>query len=338
MTTRRAFLQSVAALALSAALPRPARAADLASLLEPLRREAGVPALGAALVRPDRIAAWAVTGVRRLGSPTGATVEDLWHLGSLTKSMTATLAGRLVEEGRIDWETRVGDLFPEVRTPVTLQMLLTHRSGLPRGIPGLLKRYPGAHQRDAHVREAFASARPPGGFEYSNHGYIVAGAMLERAAGATWESLMRERLFAPLGMRDAGFGPSPPDQPWGHAPRNGGLVPTRADNPPVLGPAGRVHCSLRDLATYAQAHLHRDRYLRPETFRHLHTPWPGGTYACGWGVGRDGALSHTGSNLKNVARIRLLPDQGVARIVVCNAGGAGDVCRQAMQRLAQAAG
>ena len=79
--------------------------------------------------------------------------------------------------------------------------------------------------------------------------------MAERAAGKSWETLMEERLFAPLGMNGAGFGPPGPpnhvEQPWGHArDGNGAWVPNQHDNAPALGPAGTIHLPVADWAEF----------------------------------------------------------------------------------------
>jgi CubicO group peptidase (beta-lactamase class C family) len=121
------------------------------------------------------------------------------------------------------------------------------------------------------VLEKKPAATPDTHFAYSNFGYMVAGAMLEQVAQRSWEQLLQEHLFKPLRMRTAGFGP--PKQVAGHngkPPR-----PPVFDNPPVLGPAGTVHCSLRDWAAFARLHLRGARgektaLLRPESFATLH--------------------------------------------------------------------
>ena len=106
---------------------------------------------------------------------------------------------------------------------------------------------------------------------------------------------MTARLFEPLGMTSASSGvpATPPyiDQPWGHQISNGNPFPmepgTNADNPPGIGPAGTVHCSVLDLAKYAAVHAHghlQDQpLLRASTFVKLHTAYPNNaSYAHGW--------------------------------------------------------
>lgn len=243
-----------------------------------------------------------VTGKRAntRNSP-NAEPDDLWHLGSITKSMTSVLAARLVEQDVIAWRTTVGDIFedaPETYRDVTLVELLAHRSGIPGSGPaagvmqGMLWRLEGdmrAQRRAATDLILQSMPLERGTHHYSNFGYIVAGAMLEARTDRSWESLMRVHVFEPLGMTSAGFGaPGKPDeqspsQPYGHTPgRFGvGLVPVRpgdpaSDNPAVLGPAGTVHASLEDLRAYANAHLAGatgdESFLTSESWERLHTP------------------------------------------------------------------
>ena len=109
-------------------------------------------------------------------------------------------------------------------------------------------------------------------------------------------------------MDSAGFGPpgtkDKVDQPWGHIHKLFMTIPVQADNPPAIASAGRVHCSLDDLARYAMFHLQpgTNGLLKPETLVKLHTPpRRQADYACGWVVlQRDwaggNALRHNGSN------------------------------------------
>jgi CubicO group peptidase (beta-lactamase class C family) len=157
--------------------------------------------------------------------------------------------------------------------------------------------------------------------------------------GKSWEDLMRDELFTPLGMTTAGFGPpgtaAAVDQPWGHHVVGATWMPIRpgpdADNPAVIGPAGTVHCSLADWAKYAAFHLRGARGKEPrlpaEVFRKLHTPLPGDNpdYAFGWIVtDRDwaggAALTHAGSNTMWFAMIWLAPKRDLAYLAATNVG------------------
>src|SRR5882757_9429389 len=98
----------------------------------------------AAVLRSERIIAQGAVGVRKRGSAEHITLDDQFHLGSCTKAMTATLVAMLVEEGRLNWTTTLGELFADTVRPmhpvwekVTLRQVLAHRSGLPMDPDGL---------------------------------------------------------------------------------------------------------------------------------------------------------------------------------------------------------
>jgi len=349
-------------------VPAPAPT-DLDGLLEPLRTQFDLPALGAAIVSGGTLVALGTTGVRARGSDVAVEDTDLWHLGSCTKAMTATLAARLVEQGRLQWDSTVGALLPDVAMhedwrPVRLDWLLQHRGGMATQPPRAL--WQELWERDEPPQAARAwfvgqllQAKPdvaPGTKAvYSNQGFNLAGVMLEAAAGGTaWEQLMREHVFTPLGMASAGFGAAGSatriDQPRGH--RDDGrtaVAPGKgADNPASIGPAGTVHASLADWARFVALHLRGARgdkglLLQPESFLRLHTAAEGSTFAMGWVTAQrpwagGRTLTHNGSNTLNFCRVWIAPERDHAFLVVTNCAGdaaekATDTAIGAMVRL-----
>ncbi|MFT3997375.1 MAG: serine hydrolase domain-containing protein, partial [Asticcacaulis sp.] len=164
---------------------------------------------------------------------------------------------------------------------------------------------------------------------YANNGYIIAGSMLERLTGKSWEDLMMTEVFGLLGIKSAGFGapgrPGQIDQPLGHAVQGHNRRSIAAgpgspnDNPVALGPAGRVHMSVSDMLVYLRAH--RDRkadYLKDESWQMLHTPHFGDTYALGWVVRPDGCLWHNGSNTLWYGEVLIDPKAGMVGAVCAN--------------------
>ena len=164
---------------------------------------------------------------------------------------------------------------------------------------------------------------------------------MESLTRTAWEDLLRARLFGPLQMKSAGFGapgaPGKLDQPYGHT-GNPTLKPQApgpsADNPPAIGPAGTVHCSISDLARYAAWHADEGRSsrgplkLKPETFSRLHTAPAGGDYACGWSVEKRGwaggrVLAHNGSNTLWYAIMWVAPLKDAAFVAATNAATPG---------------
>lgn len=90
-------------------------AEDITHVLEKLRREYNLPAISAAVVSTDKVLASGATGIRIVGKPDRVTVNDRFHVGSLTKPMTATMIAALVEKGKISWNTTPTDVFPELK-------------------------------------------------------------------------------------------------------------------------------------------------------------------------------------------------------------------------------
>src|SRR5205085_4817369 len=87
--------------------------ARIAAALEPIRARHRFPALGGAIVTSAGLAAVAVTGVRKYGTDVAATPDDLWHLGSDTKAMTAAWIAKVVAGSRLTWESTIGGVLPQ---------------------------------------------------------------------------------------------------------------------------------------------------------------------------------------------------------------------------------
>lgn len=335
--------------------------------LKPIMREHNVPALAAAIVTSDGIQRMGVVGFRKRDKDVPVTQDDLWHLGSDGKAMTATLIARLVERGDLKWNTRMDEVFPDLAKDfhpdmreVTIEQLLMHRSGLPPNLNLLL--YQGQdvrklRRRAARNHLAKPPSHPPGShMEYSNLGYIIAGAVVEATLDKTWEDAVREDLFEPLAMDSAEFGgmgtEGEIDQPWPHdndgapKPKNGPAM----DNPPVMGPAGRIHCMIQDWAKFIQDQLcgaqgKEEALLTSGSYTKLHTPPPGAEYALGWmvierGWGGGTVLHHSGDNTMNHANVWIAPNRDFAVLICVNQGGeqaakAADAAVGAMIRLVE---
>jgi CubicO group peptidase (beta-lactamase class C family) len=340
--------QNESAKAISGAAICPAGGDEVVtSALKTIRGKYDVPAMAAAVVTSDGIKFQGAVGVRKRGTDVPVTLDDLWHLGSDTKAMTSTLIAGLVEQKKLKWDSTMAEVFPELAPgmdrefrEVTVMQLLSHRAGLPANLK--FAGYPGddvAALRLQAVAEELAKKpeHPPGSnYLYSNLGYIIAGAVVEKVTGQTWEQAIRQELFQPLGMKSAGFGgmgrEGEIDEPWPHTAdgrptaRNGPSV----DNPPVMGPAGRVHCTIQDWAKFVQDQLRGDRgekaLLAAESYQTLHTQHFGGDYALGWIVamrdwGGGKVLNHAGDNTMNFANVWIAPAKDFAVLVCVNQSG-----------------
>ncbi|MGA3156661.1 MAG: serine hydrolase domain-containing protein [Steroidobacteraceae bacterium] len=282
-----------------------------ATRLHELRLMARAPAMGVAWQHANEKMHVLVDGRRAVDSPVAVEPSDQWHLGSVTKSFTATLVARLIEAGVLAWHSTLGevlgpqisDMLPAYRE-VTVLHLLSHHGGLPRDQEGEFNATDMHASRLAYAREALQ--QPPSAplgtqMSYSNADYVVAALMLETLTGKPWERLITDYVFVPLHLPSAGFGspglPGHLDQPVGHMMGATGLHPDRADIPAVMAPAGRVHMRLGDLLVYLEAHRDMPKYFLSEgSWSTLHTPPFGGDYALGWSVSPTGVLSHGGTN------------------------------------------
>lgn len=281
---------------------------DLSAALDAIRARHNIPAMGGAVVVDGKLVGLGAAGVRSAAKATPVTADDLWHIGSCTKAMTATLCAVLVEQGKLKWDSTVAQVFPELADSfhpdckgITLRQLLNNRSGLAGGpAPDIWR---DAYQSGWGTSEggmevvkrqlALAPQFKPGERDqYSNTGFTVAGMMAERAGGRPYEELLAELVFKPLGITHFGFGPpggdagaAEPSQPRGHSKDNVPIEPgPQADNPAAITPAGRVHITLEDWAKFVGAHASRGPLLKPESWDTLHTqcaPGPDG-YAMGW--------------------------------------------------------
>lgn len=263
--------------------------------IDSLRLLYRIPAIACGVVRNDSVILQQVIGYRNIETKEEADLDDLFHIGSNTKSFTAFLAGKLVEQGLISWDTRFFDLFPEMVAEsnpsyyeMTLDNLLSHRARLipfkgdsevypivdyERSLPGNLtlpeKRY--------HFIRQVVKYEPIPWYDhhddrYSNAGYIAAALMLEKAGGKIWEQMIMEisedlGLGIHIGWPDS----DDPHQPVGHIRPSDWLIDME-DNlipiPPVLRnyhyfnqcillctPSGHLSIPLAGFLKFIQLHL-----------------------------------------------------------------------------------
>lgn len=323
----------------------------LPELLEWARSSQNAPALAVVVVRRGQVAELAAIGRRSANNNLQVTTADRWQIGSMTKAMTATLAAILVEDGLISWDTTPIDVWPELASSIhpgfrnaTLRQFLSHSTGMTRdddygpakdSAPGSLM-----EKRRAWSGHLLTSAPEftPGTLNYSNVGYMVAGAMLETRAATPWENALTTRVFAPLGMTHSGFGaPGTPgvfDEPLGHLSRITGFEPVPpgnadADIPAASGPAGSVHTTLEDYALFMQAHIAGARgvsgLLPADAFQNLQRAVID-NYALGWNtqtfplLGVAG-VTHGGTTGLWFSLVWLAPPLDEGLMIATNGGG-----------------
>ncbi|MDC2891043.1 serine hydrolase domain-containing protein [Psychrosphaera sp. 1_MG-2023] len=317
-------------------------------LFAQLKTSHGVPSLAGLIWQNGTMQELGVTGLRSVDSTEEVTIDDLWHLGSITKSITATLTARLIEQNVLSWETTLSDVFspaimniPQKYRHTTVRQLLTHHAGLMSDITKVSGWGDYFHDNQEITIQRLEltksllteSTGSVGKFSYTNSGYVVLASMLEHLTGTPWEQLITNEVFIPLEMYDAGFGA--PDsgynysQPYGHLSKSGifSVAPMDkfSDNPPVMGPAGTIHMSLSSLLKFTNAHLlganGDENYLSSSSFEELHQPYGNSGYAMGWYVDSSNNLSHMGTNTMWYAKVGFNTKSQLIVISLTNIGG-----------------
>jgi CubicO group peptidase (beta-lactamase class C family) len=329
-------------------------APSLDSILDAIRVKYKLPALAGAVFSTDGITEMAATGVRKAGTDVPVTINDLWHLGSDTKMMTALLAGSYVAEGKLSWNDNVLFFFPQLTDKIapaikdiTIAQVLHHEAGLSENLSlwsrTFLSGTPSEQRLQAVATILKYPTYSPGTYHYANNDYILIGAILEKIGGKPWEDLIRERIFQPLGMSSVGFGGlgtrGQIDQPWPHSGTGNPMLMNgpSIDNPEYVNPAGRVHCTMQDWAKFLIDQLKGGSGMKAllpnEIYTAMQTPAPPGDYGFGWEVldrpwAGGKALTHAGSNTMNYCVCWLAPAKKFG-VLVCTNQGASDATSKA---------
>lgn len=177
---------------------------------ESARRQWQVPGVSIVVVRDGKVLLSKGYGTRELGKNEPVNSETLFGAMSTTKAMTAIALGILADEGKLDWDDKVIKHLPAFRvadpyltSEMTVRDLLTHNAGLGNA-DFLWARTPDMPAAEIVERMQFAGKAYSmrGGFIYQNIMYLVAGQIVEKASGMSWERFMTERVFQPLGMKN----------------------------------------------------------------------------------------------------------------------------------------
>jgi len=322
-------------------IPDQIEASDLKPFLDKVVADNKLPSIAAAIVDKDGVRLMASSGVRKDGDSIEVTDQDLYHLGSCTKAMTAVLTAMHIDDGLLNWDTKFIEVFPELSSKIDtsyhdidITSLLTHTAGVIANAPNT-SAYSDQEIKERRLRIISDNLKDPveltqDAYLYSNFGYIMVGAMLEKLTGQSWEELMTQRIFTPLGMTSAGFGvpgsKGETDQPWGHyKPLGfGDWTAIQADNPEALGPAGTVHCNLEDWGKFiAFQLLQDDTTLLSQAQREQLLVVHKEDYASGWIVidrtwANGKAYNHAGTNTMNFALTWVAPENDRAYLICTN--------------------
>lgn len=338
--------------------------ADLDAYAARVLKEFDVPGLAVAIVKDGKVVLAKGYGVRKLGEPNPVDENTLFGIASNTKAFTSAALAMLVDEGKITWDDPVVKYLPGfqlydpyVTREMTIRDLLTHRSGLGLGAGDLLWWPPTDYSREEIIRR-FRYVKPASSFRsryaYDNVLYMIAGQVVAAVTGKTWDDVIKERIFNPLGMTTsnttiAGL-LSSKDSATPHAKIDGqvqAVAPMALEN---VGPAGAINSSVAEMARWLIAQLNRgqmsegrrlfsERRSREmwsaQTITPLNDPPPPlaalranfSAYGLGWGLTEYRGfktVSHTGGLLGFVSRVMLVPDFNLGVVVLTNqqSGGA----------------
>ena len=323
------------------------------SLVEKTLTTFNVPGIAVSVIKDGKIVHLKGYGVRSIKTNQKVDENTLFGVASNTKAFTAAALGMLVDEKKITWDTKVTDVIPEfkmydayVTSEFTIRDLLTHRSGLGLGA-GDLMIWPDSSTVDKkqlihnlRYLKPVSSYRTK--FDYDNLMYIVAGEVVARVSGITYENFIETRIIKPLGMAKTAAS-------WyrlkdksnvidGHAPYEGKLLPVGLSFGEIANAAGGIYSSVTDMSKWVEGMINSGKYgekLDQKLFseavaRELWTPQTiiaGGnqgsfnSYGLGWflsNVNGKFQATHTGGLSGIVTQVTILPELKLGIIVLTN--------------------
>jgi dipeptidyl aminopeptidase/acylaminoacyl peptidase/CubicO group peptidase (beta-lactamase class C family) len=314
-------------------------------------------ALGILRVRPGRDDELIEVACGVLNKDTGveATADSLFQIGSITKVWTATVAMQLVDEGVLDLDAPVTEVVPELRLAdpdvtkqLTMRHLLTHTSGIDGDVFTDTGRGDDCTEKYVAQLADVGQNHPLGAtWSYCNSGFSLAGRVIEKLTGGTWDKAIRDRIFIPLGLEHT---VTLPEEALLHRAAAGHLsegteAPVRAPVwtlPRSMGPAGLISSTTADVLGFARLHLTGGLALDgtrllseagaaamtdpqadlPDKFT-LGDSWGLGWTRFGWNGRR--LIGHDGNTIGQSAFLRLLPDEGLAVALLTNGGSTRDL-------------
>jgi CubicO group peptidase (beta-lactamase class C family) len=330
--------------------------AAIDSLVEKARKNFDVPGIAVAVIKDGKVIHSKGYGVRSL--KTGAPVDEntLFGIASNSKAFTAFALGLLVDEGRISWDDKVRKWIPEfklydpyVTEEFTIRDLLTHRSGLGLGA-GDLMLFPDSSDfglsdiiYNLRFLKPVSSFRTK--FDYDNNLYIVAGEVVKRASGISWDEFVETHIMQPIGMNHSAGSfdrlKDKSDVIDGHASVDGHVQVIARSSMKVGHSAGGINTSIADLSKWVMLLLNQGKYgpnmarlydpkiqkeiWSPQTIIHAGEPGFYNTHFKAYGLGffiEDvkgyKELSHTGGLEGMVTQIIIIPDLQLGIIVLTN--------------------
>ena len=315
-----------------------------------------VPGMAIAIVRGDSIVFAKGYGVRKLGDPTPVDPHTVFAIGSSTKAFTSAVVAMLVDDGKMKWDAPLTTYLPGLQLDdpyaareLTVRDVLSHRSGLARGD---FMWYASTYERQEvlrRVRYLKPSWSFRSNFGYQNIMYLAAGQAAAAASGHDWDTLIQERIFAPLGMRESSTSvralAAMPNVAQPYAEIDGVVTNVPYANIDDIGPAGAINSTVLDVAQWIRLQLGDGKFsgkqlVSSANLAQTHTaqtvmkyepPWslyfPEAhlmAYGMGWFVNdyKGRIAVHHGGNIDGMsALVALLPEEKMGTAILTNMNG-----------------
>lgn len=314
-----------------------ASSSDLGKQLDALvaaRFPTGKPGVAVLVIKQGQVVLRAGYGSGDLAQARPISPDQVFRIGSLTKQFTAAAIMLLVEQGKLSLNDRVTRFLPQLpEHGITIEHLLTHTSGI---VNFTSKRGFGAMVNTDMTVDAMIDTFshdpldfPPGtNFNYSNSGYFLLGAVIEKVSGQSYAHFIHEHIFMPLQMKHAVYGDAVLAgmvRTLGYTDEDGHAVPAAPISLTIPFAAGALSASVDDLLLWEMA-MREGRLLKPSSWQRLLTPYTRtdgsvNPYAYGWFVEKlrgKPVQSHTGG-INGFASMSLrMPEQGVYVAVLSN--------------------
>jgi dipeptidyl aminopeptidase/acylaminoacyl peptidase/CubicO group peptidase (beta-lactamase class C family) len=303
--------------------------------------------------RPDEVIA-AAYGYANFPAKIEATTDTLFQIGSMSKVWTATLAMQLVDEGKLDLDAPVAEVLPELRLAdgevaktVTMRHLLAHISGIDGDVFTDTGRGDDCVEKYVALLSEQKQNHPLGAtWSYCNAGFVLAGRVIEKITGLTWDGALREKIYAPLGLTHTVTLPEEAllfRTAAGHVDVSAEPVLAPVwQLPRSLGPAGLISSTPADVLAFARMHLtgglaaDGTRVLSAASaaaMTEFQAEVPdkyilGDSWGIGWiRFGWDGQrlVGHDGNTIGQAAFLRVLPEAGLAVTLLTNGGNTRDL-------------
>jgi len=327
------------------------------TLAERAMKAFDVPGIAVAVIKDGKVIHSKGYGVRSLNTKEKVDENTLFGIASNSKAFTAAALGILIDEGKLKWDDKVRDYIPEfklynpfVTEEFTIRDLLTHRSGMGLGA-GDLMFFPDSS--DFTLKDILYNLRflkPVSGFrtkyDYDNNLYIVAGEVVARVSGKSWDDFVEERILKPLGMTHSACSfdrlKDKTNVIDGHASVEGKVQVIARSTLKVGHSAGGINSCISDLSKWVLLQLSHGKYgdnlgkklfsddvheemWTPQTIIPVRNPGPYNTHFSAYGLGFGISdvkgykqLSHTGGLEGMVTQITMIPELNLGIIVLTN--------------------